>query len=325
MKYIKMLILAAAVAVCGCAAKDKGATDSAAASDTPYTSSFCADSAFAYVAAQTAFGPRVPGTEASRRCAQWLASTLERLGADTVMVSTGTVTAYEGTRLPISNISARFNTSVPKRVLLLAHWDSRPWADQDGDAERRMQPIDGANDGASGVAVILELLRGLDSNVGVDVLFVDAEDYGRREGDEAHGDAIDSWCLGTQEWLKAPTLPLGDISYAVLLDMVGGRDATFPHEYHSLLAAPNLCGRLTHAAAKAGTSARFPNEPGGPVLDDHVYLIAAGIPAIDIIESQHPQTGSFNPTWHTAEDKLENIDPATLDAVGRTVEALIRN
>lgn len=323
MKVCKLILLALAASFFACASKTSTTVqEQAPAPSTP----FCADSAFAFVAAQTAFGPRVPGSEASRNCAQWLLSTLTRLGADTVIASHNSVTAYDGTDLNITNITARFNTHVPKRVLLLAHWDSRPWADHDPNPDMRMTPIDGANDGASGVGVILEIARILRANgddTGLDILFVDAEDYGHREGDNMHPDSPSGWCLGTQEWLTNPTIDLPTIKYAVLLDMVGGKDAVFPHEYHSQLAAYELCARLSRAAERVGEGARFPNQTGEAVLDDHIPLLAAKVPAIDIIENANPQTGSFNPTWHTMDDNIQNIDPATLGAVGRTVYELI--
>lgn len=278
---------------------------------------FCADSAYAYVKSQVDFGPRVPGSEAHRQCADWLASELRRHGADTVAVLTGTVPEV-GT---ISNIFARFNAPATQRILLLAHYDTRPWADEDPDPAKRTTPIDGANDGASGVGVILELARLIGAekpSVGVDVLLVDAEDSGN-EGDE------DSWARGTQHFVS--TMPYGTTeplpAAAILLDMVGGRDARFPRELFSHINAPELLDAVWKAARKAGASDRFVNATGGAVNDDHIHLLRAGIPAIDIIECSHPSTGSFNPTWHTTADNLQNIDPATLAAAGSTVTHFI--
>lgn len=287
---------------------------------------FDADSAYAYVAAQTAFGPRVPGTQPHRQCAAWLADNLRRLGAANVTVDSAELRAYNGDRLAAFNITGSFNPSAQRRILLLAHWDSRPWADHDPDPANRMKPIDGANDGASGVAVILETGRQLAAQtpgVGVDVLFVDAEDYGRREGDGADSPDEESWALGTQYWVENPTLDLEKIRYAVLLDMVGGKDAVFAREPFSDANAKAVVDKMWDAAAKAGYADRFVHRQGVPVLDDHVYLLKAGIPAIDIIECANPKTGAFNPTWHTMADNIDNIDRETLRAAGQSVLQLI--
>lgn len=290
---------------------------------------FDADSAYKYVKAQTDFGPRVPGSDAHRRCGQMLAEELSRLGADTVMTQQATVTAFDGTRLPIANVIGRYNPESQMRVLLAAHWDSRPWADCETDADARMKPIDGANDGASGVGVLLEVARQmgikkLPEGLGVDILLVDAEDYGvpmwQGKDDE------ESWCLGTQYFInhmpyRSTSLPV----YGIVLDMVGGRDAKFHREYFSQRLAPAVMNRVWGEAASAGESARFINEVGSAITDDHLYLNQAGIPTIDIIENKNELTGSFNPTWHTLDDTIDNIDPRTLGAVGQVVINTIYN
>ncbi len=286
---------------------------------------FDADSAYAHITAQVAFGPRVPGSEAAERCGDWISGKLRQYGAHNVTEQRAQVTAYNGDKLNIRNISAQYAPEAPQRILLLAHWDSRPWADQEPDAADRDKPIDGANDGASGVGVILEMARQmakLTPKVGVDILLVDAEDYGRRSDDTDASADDDTWCLGTQYWAEHPTLPLESISYAVLLDMVGGKDAVFPREQISDMAAPQVVDFVWKTAKRAGQAARFPNRRGGAVMDDHVYLLRAGIPAIDIIESAHPATGSFPPYWHTHADNIDNIDRATLAAVGSVLSAL---
>lgn len=324
--------LISAIALMGCAACGGSAASSQAKASEPAAApqkalAFNADSAYAYVAAQTAFGPRVPGTEASARCAEWLQNTLERFGASNISLQNANVTAYDGTRLPITNISAQWKPEAKARVMLLAHYDSRPWADQEENADDREKPIDGANDGASGVGVILEIVRNLQANnpeAGVDVLFVDAEDYGRR-ADQPQAADDDSWCLGTQYWLQHPTLDISAIRYAVLLDMVGAPGAKFPREMHSQYMAPKINDKAWRAARMAGTTDRFPDKTGGAIIDDHVYLLRAGIPAIDIIESANDATGSFHPAWHTHADNIDNIDPATLQAVGLTVTQMIIN
>lgn len=321
------LIALAAIAACGCTS---GSSASAVPDKTQpaVDLAFDADSAYAFTAAQTAFGPRVPGSDASEQCGTWLVEKLQQMGAANIAEQRAKVTAYDGTPLNIRNITAQFNPEEANRVLLLAHWDSRPWADQEADRSLRGTPIDGANDGASGVAVILEIARNLAANGitrGVDILFTDAEDYGRRADDDSPRSASDnSWCLGTQHWVKNPTLDLGAIRHAVLLDMVGGRDAVFHREMHSEYLCKDLNDKMWQAARDAGLQARFANELGGAIVDDHVYLIQAGIPAIDIIESANAETGSFPPTWHTHADNISNIDPQSLKAAGVAVTNFLK-
>lgn len=320
--YCVVAALAALMSACGGNRGASAETPVKPEAETSLSVSFDADSAYAYVARQVAFGPRVPGSAASSACAEWLVGKLREFGAERINVQRARLKAYNGDPLDIQNISASVNPSAAKRVLLLAHWDSRPWADHDPDPTMRDKPIDGANDGASGVGVILEIVRQLQANapnIGVDVLFVDAEDYGRREGDGEDGADEDSWALGTQHWVANPTIPLESISYAVLLDMVGGKNAVFPREYFSQQGAPYIVDEVWKAGSRAGHSSRFVSDLGGAIIDDHVYLLRAGVPAIDIIESANPKTGSFNPTWHTHADNMDNIDKETLKAVGETV------
>lgn len=281
---------------------------------------FSADSAFANVKTQTDFGPRVPGSQAHRHCVDWLQSELRRHGADSVAELRGTVDVVG----PISNIWARFDSDKARRLLLIAHYDTRPVADEDSDPKNRQIPIDGANDGASGVGVILELARiigsATDLPVGVDVLFVDAEDSGT-DGDE------NSWARGAQYFVdnmaygKTEPMP----AEAILLDMVGGKDARFHKELYSYYNVPELVERIRTAARKAGFADRFPDELGGAINDDHIHFLKAGIPCIDIIECNNPSTGGFNPTWHTLNDNIDNIDPQTLKAVGQTLTEFIFN
>lgn len=286
----------------------------AAATDIPR---FSADSAYANVARQVAFGPRVVRSEAHDRCARWIASELARHGADTVVMQRADLPDFG----PMVNIMGRYNTGAQHRVLLLAHWDSRPWADEDPDPANHSKPIDGANDGGSGVGVLLELARlmGLTApEAGVDLLFVDAEDSGLPGND-------DSWALGSRYWVDhMPYSPTETLPrYAVLLDMVGGRGAVFPKEMFSEANCRALNSKVWTLARNIGLANRFPDAIGGAVNDDHLPLIRAGIPTIDIIETDNPQTGSFNPTWHTMADNIENIDPATLGDVGKLITTLI--
>ena len=284
---------------------------------------FSADSAFAYVAAQVEFGPRVPGTTAHDDCAAWLVEKLYGSGADTVTVVGEPVTAWNGTKLPVKNILARFGgKSEARPLLLVAHYDTRPWADEDPDPEARLKPFDGANDGASGVAVILEIARnlGLEApEIPVDILLTDVEDYGSSGID-------DSWCLGSVQFAQSlPYKPGMGPRWGILLDMVGGKDARFPKEYFSTLYASAPVAKIWDMAGRLGLRNRFPTSTGGAITDDHLPLIGAGIPVADIIETNSPATGSFPPTWHTRADNLDNIDRSALGDVGRVVLNVIYN
>lgn len=273
---------------------------------------FDADSAYSYLAAQVAFGPRVPNSEAHRQAADWLVAELKRHGAE-VIEQKADLKAFDGTVLKARNIFGQYNPEASDRTLLLAHYDCRPWADKDPDPAKRSQPVDGANDGASGTAVLLETARNLalsNPGKGIDILFLDAEDWGS-EGDD------DSWALGARYFAQNPVKPGYRPARAILLDMVGGRGAKFYIEYFSQQAAPGLVEEVWNCAAEAGYGHVFPKQYGGAVTDDHAELIKAGIPAIDIIEFD-PQHG-FNETWHTTADNLSNIDRTSLEAVGNTI------
>lgn len=273
---------------------------------------FSADSAYSYLARQVEFGPRVPNTEAHRLTADWLSSELKRHGAQVIEQNVA-LDAFDGTTLNARNIFGQFNPEATPRILLLAHYDCRPWADQDPAPAKRNHPVDGANDGASGVAVLLEIARQLklsNSKTGIDILFVDAEDWGTDGDDE-------SWALGARHFAQNPPVEGYAPKFAILLDMVGGKDACFPREYFSQQYAPQLNEMFWSAASAAGHSDRFPNRIGGAVTDDHLEMLKTGVPAIDIIEYR-PQEG-FNPTWHTTADNLDNISKETLGAVGESL------
>ncbi len=328
MKLINLTLLILLAAGCAGNATTAGAASETADADTAAVGewpSFNADSAYRYVAEQVAFGPRVPGTAAHDRCRDYLVSKLNAFGADTVFVQKGMVTAFDGTRLPLANIMARFNTGASRRILIAAHYDTRPWADEDAVEANRRMPIDGANDGASGVAVALELARNIGAThpeIGVDFLLTDVEDYGTHSDDDS-ANSDDSWALGSRFWAESqPYTPRERPEFGVLLDMVGGRGATFYREYFSDRSAAWLNSRVWRAAEAEGVE-RFVNELHGAVNDDHLNIALAGIPCIDIIECGNPQTGSFPPHWHTMSDNLDAIDPATLGDVGKTLMRVI--
>lgn len=270
--------------------------------------------ALAYARTQVEFGPRIPGTEGHRRMGAWLDSLL-RERADTVLVQDWPHLTREGDTLPMRNLLARFNPAAGRRLLFLAHWDTRPRADADTGA-RAVLPVPGANDGASGVAVLLAMadaLRRSPPSLGVDLLFVDGEDYGIFD-DERH-DVL----IGSQYYARNPA-PGPAPEYAVLLDMVGGRSAQFRKEGYSVIAAPGVVELVWSTAARIGHGSVFLPETGGSVVDDHVPLQQAGIRAIDVI----PDIPGGYPPWHTADDTIDKLSAETLRAVGDVMMALIR-
>jgi glutaminyl-peptide cyclotransferase len=281
---------------------------------------FDADSAYAFIEKQVRFGPRVPNTKEHTRCASWLEKKLKSYGA-TVIIQKAQLTAYNGQELSAVNIMGQINPNASKRILLCAHWDSRPYADRD--SKERMKPIDGANDGASGVGVLLEVLRAIhldsiDPDLGVDIVFFDAEDYGKPEGSML-GNSGDSWCLGSQYWAK--NLPIKDYKpeFGILLDMVGAADAVFPKEGVSLYYAPQIVDKVWKIAGAMGHENYFRSFKGNEITDDHRYLNEiAKIPTIDII---HYDMGRFDfgEFHHTHADNMDVIDKSTLQVVGDVV------
>lgn len=280
---------------------------------------FNADSAYSFIAAQTAFGPRVPGTRSQLDCRDWLVNTLKRLGAE-VSVHTFDCQTFDKKNLKGYNVIGKINPELGDRIMLCSHWDSRPWADNDSNKKNWTKPIDGANDGASGVGVILEIFRILASNphVGIDCVFFDIEDWGPGPDFEEEDSKKLYWCLGSQAWSYMARNNGYKARYAVLLDMVGASDATFYKEGVSMKYAASVVDKYWKAAADMGYGKVFVNKDGGAVTDDHYPVNAiTGIPAIDIIPySQSLLGSSFGSTWHTLDDNLQHIDRATLNAVG---------
>lgn len=281
---------------------------------------FNADSAYYFVERQVAFGPRVPNTEAHRQAGQWLTKTMEGF-ADTVYLQQTRVRAYDGTILNIKNIIGVFRPEQRRRILLCAHWDSRPYADHDPDPEKHYTPIDGANDGASGVGVLLEVARLISKsqpNTGVDIIFFDAEDYGNHRFSDRPEQ--DNWALGSQHWARNPHRLDYNARFGILLDMVGAADATFKREGYSMLYAPNVVRKVWEIAHRLGYGHMFLNREGGYVTDDHYYInTIRNIPTINIIHQDQSTPHGFFPEWHTTGDTMDVINPFTLKAVGETV------
>ncbi len=287
---------------------------------------FSADSAYKYIQNQVDFGPRVPNTAAHRACAEYLAAELRNFGAS-VIEQRAVLRAFNGDMLDAVNIIGSFNPDVKSRVLLFAHWDTRPWADHDPDPANHKKPVLGANDGGSGVGVLLEIARQIGMQapgIGVDIIFFDAEDYGAPES--YTGSATDSWCLGSQYWAANPHIPGYRARYGILLDMVGAADAVFYREQISDYFASNIVNKVWNTASTLGFNRYFINERGGAVTDDHLYVNQiARIPSINIIHyNPHSETG-FGDFWHTINDTMDVIDKNTLHAVGTTVMHVIYN
>ncbi len=298
-----------------CGSGGSGVSQETAADTTATTSAvsrlrFDGDGALALSASQCEFGPRVPGTSAHAKCAEWLVSTL-KASCDTVMVQSGTVQTAKSGSLTIKNIIGIINPDASQRLLLLAHWDTRPWADNDPDPANHNRPVMGANDGASGVGVLLQLasqLKDAGTSLGVDIVFVDAEDMGENDNEE-------SWGLGTQYWAAHPHVAGYKPLFGILLDMVGSADATFTREYYSMQYAGSFVDLVWNNAA----GNHFIKAAGGAVTDDHVFVNQAGIPCVDIIDMRADSETGFCPEWHTINDTMDAISAATLAEVGQTL------
>lgn len=295
------------------------------------TPEFSADNAFSYIEKQISFGPRVPNTKQHAACAAWLKDTLSKM-ADEVMVQEGKVKAYNGTMLDMKNIIASFNPGAKERVLLCAHWDTRHVADKDPDISKQNKPIDGADDGGSGVGVLLEIARILKNNplkngIGVDIILFDTEDYGEPEGRESpmtQTERLSYWCLGSEFWARTPHKPNYKARWGILLDMVGSNGAFFPKEGASLKFNGYLVDRVWSEASNLGYSGFFSSDIQTEIIDDHINVnLLRGIPTIDIINMPAQGNRLFGAYHHTSADNISIISKATLKAVGQTVTNIV--
>ena len=287
-----------------------GAAAAPAQAYEPRAPEFDAEAAFALLRRQVEFGPRVAGMPGHAAQLEWMTSYL-RERADTVILQPFEHTGPQGETLRMTNVFARFGMSRRDRVLLVAHWDTRPTADSEMDEARRRTPIPGANDGASGVAVLLQLADVLSSHsppIGVDILLVDGEDY-----------APGHMYLGAKHFARHK--PRGyEPLYGILLDMVGDTDPVYLEEPNSKDYAPEVVERVWRTAERLGLARYFPRSEGIPVTDDHIPLNEAGIRTIDIIDFDY---GPANAYWHTLDDSLENVSAEGLGVVGRVVSEVV--
>lgn len=288
---------------------------------------FNEDSAYSFCQSQCDFGPREMNSEAHDLCGKWIAAKFRAYGMQ-VIEQEALLTGFDGTKLKATNIIASFRPELDERLLICAHWDTRPWADGDFNEENWHTPIMGANDGASGVGVMLELARLVKANdslaVGIDFICFDAEDYGTPNWSEREEEG-NTWALGSNYWAENPHMDGYTARFGILLDMVGGVGATFYQELMSKHYAKNVVDLVWKAARKAGYSAMFSEFEGATITDDHIPLNQiAKIPTIDIIP-YYPDNyiSSFGPTWHTLDDNMDNIDRNTLKAVGQTLVQVI--
>ena len=324
-KYIALPLVALAFAACNQSGENKtGESNQEESKKTVnvHVPVFQPDSSYRFVAEQVAFGPRVPNTKAHDKCAEYLVAKLKSWGAE-VTIQKFDATAYNGTVLKAQNIIASINPEISKRIVLAAHWDTRPFADQDSVNQKK--PIDGANDGGSGVAILMEVLRAIQADsikpkVGIDVVFFDVEDYGQPEDYHSDKDSKDTWCLGSQYWSKNPHKPNYTAFYGILLDMAGAKNARFAKDGTSMHFAPAVTNKVWAIGQSIGYGNYFVNEESSEIIDDHLFVNQnAKIPMIDIIEYD-PSNGSyFGKYWHTHNDNMSVIDKNTLQAVGRTV------
>lgn len=277
------------------------------------------NSAYDFIQKQVDFGPRVMGSEGHDACAKWLVEQFKSFGAK-VIEQKFTANVYTGEQYPANNIIAQFNPQVSDRILLAAHWDTRHIADSPLSTERQEEPILGADDGGSGVGVLLEIARQLQANkvgIGVDIVLFDAEDYGHSGG------SSETYCLGSQYWSQNPHSSYR-ARYGILLDMVGAKGAQFKVEGFSYSYAPNLVNKIWTLANRMGKSNYFAKVQGGQITDDHFFVnTVAKVPMIDIINLAGGANAAFGEHWHTHNDDMDIIDKNTLRAVGQVLLAVI--
>jgi len=281
---------------------------------------FNRDSAYVFTEKQVAFGPRLPNTEGHRKCKEWYVQKFKAYGAE-VIEQDFQVKSYENKMLNATNIIAQYNPEKTNRVVLAAHWDTRYKAEQDADDKKKKQPILGADDGASGVGMLLEIARQIQANpigLGVDIVLFDAEDQGDNGGNET------TWCLGSQHWSRNFHKAGYKAKFGILLDMAGAKNARFAKDGTSMKHASKVMNKVWKIAQERGYGNYFVNESTGELIDDHKFVNEiAKIPMIDIINRPAGSRSGFGEYWHTHDDNMSVISKSTLRAVGQTVLAVI--
>ena len=279
---------------------------------TPKSNPFDGATALEYVKTQLAFGPRIPGTEGHVRTGDWITQMM-RERADTVIEQRWTHTTASGDSLPMRNVFARFRPDAAERILYVTHWDTRPVSDM-ADADRRSMPVPGANDGASGVALLIalgDLLRQAPPSVGVDFLFTDGEDYG------SFGPPEVDVLIGSKYFAENLPSPGYRPLFGILWDMIGDRDLQIGKEGHSVDKAPDVVERVWRTAADLGYSQYFNPGSWGPITDDHLPLLEKGIPIIDVIDIAYS-------AHHTPDDTIDKVSAESLKIIGDVAWALLQ-
>ena len=274
-------------------------------------SSFDGNKSFSLLKQQVDFGPRIPGSEASIKCAAFMKNELAKYAAKVREVKF--LYSYKNKDIQMRNIMGIINPNSKRTILLCAHWDSRPFADQEVDIDKMSKPIPGANDGASGVAVLLELARVLsakDPNCSVLIVFFDGEDFGR---------IPDEMFLGAKHFAKnIGQYTNKKIDFGILVDMVGDKNLNIPKEEYSVKYAPDIVDLVWNTAAKMGYDSYFNKSLGYEISDDHLQLNKEGIKCIDIIDFD------YGP-WHTLDDTIDKCSPKSLEVVGKVIEQVVRD
>jgi glutaminyl-peptide cyclotransferase len=274
---------------------------------------FNGEGALEYARTQVNFGPRIPGTDGATRAGDWIVREMQAR-ADTVIVQTWTHVTAQGVTLPMRNIFARFRPELTERVLYVTHWDTRPVSDAAEDAGDRKLPVPGANDGASGVGLFVALADALKKSppsVGVDLLFVDGEDYGK------FGPPDVDVLMGSTYFAQHPPTPGYKPMFGVLWDMIGDSDLRIYQEMNSVAQAPEVVQRVWSKAEELGHGDVFIPEQRYPVTDDHLPLLRAGMRVIDVIDLDYA-------SHHKPTDTMDKISAKSLSIVGEVAEALVR-
>ena len=278
---------------------------------------FDEDHAFSYLVAQCDFGPRNPGSDGYYACLDYLITELDQSANEIILQDFSYQERRYNKKYNLENIIARFNPDAEFQTVISAHWDTRPWADEEDLRQDRDQPIIGANDGASGVAILLELAKIMGENpppIGVNLVFFDGEDMGVPGENE-------TYCQGSRFFAK--NLPIPRPNEAINLDMVGDKQLVLPIERYSLKYHPKLVRHLWDRAKEMGLDA-FIGRVDYAIYDDHIPLNEiAGIPSIDIIDFKYPN--SYANFWHTMNDIPENCSEESLGQVGDLMVDYIYN